>query len=185
MIPTRRRSGLRGRRPLPLLVVAAVAFAPGCTLQRQGAEEVAAALERQAQQVPAEAEAYARTPAQPTAQSDRPADGAGPQPDPQGLRDFIVRALAENPSIQAAQDRARAQAERIAQVMALPDPMLKTKTLPEPIRTAEGDNFFILGVSQKLPVPEKLDRAGRMALDETRMALERLEETRLSVIAQV
>ncbi|MCH7814416.1 MAG: TolC family protein [Planctomycetes bacterium] len=170
---------------LPLVVAAAVAFAPGCTLQRQGVEEVASALERQAQHAPGEAEAYARTPAQPTAEFVRPADGAGPQPDPQGLREFIVRALAENPSIKAAQDRARAQAERIAQVMALPDPMLKTKTLPEPIRTAEGDNFFILGVSQKLPVPEKLDRAGRMALDETRMALARLNETRLSVIAQV
>ena len=68
---------------------------------------------------------------------------------------------------------------------ALPDPMVRTKTLPEPVRTAEGDNFFILGVSQKFPVPEKLDRAGRIALEETHMALEQLQQTRLAVIADV
>ncbi|MCP4245494.1 MAG: TolC family protein [bacterium] len=184
MTPTRRCRRLGARRLL-LAVAAVVALAPSCTLQRQGAEEVASALERHAQRNPAHAEAYARTPVQPSADSTEPTNDSAPPPDPYGLREFIVRALAENPSIKAAEQRARAQAERIAQVTALPDPMLKTKTLPEPIRTAEGDNFFILGVSQKLPVPEKLDRAGRMALDETRMALERLDDTRLSVIAQV
>ncbi len=104
---------------------------------------------------------------------------------PDTLREFIVRALEENPEIKAAEDLARAKAERIPQVTALPDPVLKTKTLPEPVRTAEGDNFFILGVSQKLPVPEKLDRLGRIALEETRMALEQLQETRLRVITAV
>jgi outer membrane protein TolC len=103
----------------------------------------------------------------------------------QRLRDFIVLALEENPDIKAAEDTARAGAERIPQVTALPDPILRTKTLPEPVRTAEGDNFFILGISQKLPVPAKLDTKGRIALEETRMALEQLQATRLRVIAGV
>ena len=69
-------------------------------------------------------------------------------------------ALKHNPEIQSAEERAAALAERIPQTTALPDPTLYTKTYPEPIRTAEGDNYFILGVQQKFPVPEKLDRAG-------------------------
>ncbi|MCH9027745.1 MAG: TolC family protein, partial [Proteobacteria bacterium] len=80
---------------------------------------------------------------------------------------------------------ARSRAERIAQVTALPDPVLLTKTLPEPTRTAEGDNFFILGIQQKFPVPEKLDRRGRIALQETRIALQQWHEKRLRVIADV
>ncbi|MCH7871768.1 MAG: TolC family protein, partial [Planctomycetes bacterium] len=101
------------------------------------------------------------------------------------LRDFIVLALERNPDIKASEETARSMVERIRQVTALPDPFLKMKILPEPIRTAEGDNFFILGVSQKLPVPQKLDRAGRVAFEETRIALQQWQATRLRVIADV
>ena len=40
-------------------------------------------------------------------------------------------------------------------------------------------------MSQKFPVPEKLDAKGRMALAETRVALDRLQQIRLRVIADV
>jgi len=125
--------------------------------------------------------------AKPTLQleNEGPATSSTPLEAPQTLRDFIVLALKDNPDVKAAQEEASAKAERIPQVTALPDPVLNTKTMPEPIRTAEGDNFFNLAVSQKLPVPEKLDRAGRIALQETRIALDSLKETRLRVIAQV
>ncbi|HSK48612.1 MAG TPA: TolC family protein, partial [Coriobacteriia bacterium] len=83
------------------------------------------------------------------------------------------------------EETARAKAERIIQVTALPDPMVTTRTLPEPIRTAEGDNFFVLGISERFPIPKKLDRAGRIALEDTRAALQRLQEVRLRIIAEV
>ena len=94
-------------------------------------------------------------------------------------------ALEQNPEIKAAEETARARTARVAQVTALPDPLVMTKTLPEPVRTAEGDNYFILGVQQKFPVPGKLDHAGRVALREARMALEELQARRLRVIADV
>lgn len=155
----------------------------GCASTRVGAEEVAATLDRFEQQRMQQAAAYARAPMQ-----DEPApatDDANSAQDPTSLREFIASALKRNPAIKQAEEKARAQAARIPQVTALPDPMVRTKTLPEPVRTAEGDNFFILGVSQKLPVPEKLDRAGKIALHETRIALQQLQETRLGIIADV
>jgi outer membrane protein TolC len=105
--------------------------------------------------------------------------------EPRTLRDCIALALEQNPEIRAAEEMARMRAARVPQVTALPDPMLMTRTLPEPVRTAEGDNFFTLGVQQRFPAPGKLDRAGRVALQEARMALEELQRRRLNVIADV
>lgn len=157
----------------------------GCALNRLGSEEVTAALERQQADRAAAGESYARTPVPERVEAPGATRPAPRLEAPATLREFIVLALRDNPDIKAAEEAARARAARIPQVTALPDPMLATKTLPEPVRTAEGDNFFILGVSQRLPVPEKLDRAGRIALEETRMALQQLEQTRLRVIADV
>ncbi|MFQ5461428.1 MAG: TolC family protein [Phycisphaerae bacterium] len=174
-----------------LLLVAALAVATmasaGCALNRVGREEVSAAIQRHFEARSETADRYARTPV--VRKASRPGTTKTPVVQtlqaPGTLRDFITLALQQNPEIMAAQDVARAKAERIPQVTALPDPVLKTKTLPEPVRTAEGDNFFNLSVSQKLPVPEKLDARGRIALEETRVALERLQETRLRIIAGV
>ncbi len=183
-------SDRRGRRVSSTLAV--VPFLAsftiiGCSLTRVGRDEVATTLDRFLRTRPVAADGYARTPVlgrpSETPGGQRPADQVLQAP--ATLREFILLALEENPEIRAAEDIARAKAERIPQVTALPDPILKTKTLPEPVRTAEGDNFFILGVSQKLPVPEKLDIRGRIALEDTRVALETLQETRLRVIAGV
>ncbi len=183
-------SARQAKRSAPRIVAASVCVVSnlliaiaGCAPTRVGAEEVAAALDRFEQQRVRQAAAYARTPAQ-----DQPApttDATDSAQDPTLLRDFIASALERNPAIKQAEQKARAQAARIPQVTALPDPMVMTKILPEPVRTAEGDNFFILGVSQKLPVPEKLDRAGRIALHDTRIALQQLQRTRLEIIAGV
>ena len=159
------------------------ALSLGCTLNPLAAREVTSALERYQEQQAPQAEAYALTPA--AGAGDGGNDSTARLVALTSLREFIMAALQENPEIKQAEETAHAKAARIPQVTALPDPMLKTKTLPEPVRTAEGDNFFILGVSQKLPVPEKLDRAGRIALEETRIALQELERVRLRVIADV
>lgn len=159
---------------------AALAICAGCALNRVADRELAAALARY------ESEGSHNIDREPVA--DDPGDPPTARADavsPQSLHDYILLALRENPEIKAALANAEAKAARVPQVTALPDPVLSTKTLPEPVRTAEGDSFFVLGIRQKFPVPEKLDRAGRIALEAARMALQRLEEARLRVIAGV
>ena len=162
----------------------------GCELNRTADRELSAVLEHYQRGATDEAGGYARagraSPAasQPTTQQTAGAPASAPKA-PQALREYILVALRENPDIKAAEEAARAAAVRVPQATALPDPMLETKTLPTPVRTADGDNYFNLGVSFTLPVPEKLDRAGRVALQEARMAVEELQRTRLQVIADV
>lgn len=98
---------------------------------------------------------------------------------------YIREALERNPGIQAAAAEARAKLERIPQVSALPDPVIRAVVRPEPIQTAAGDVFFTLGVSQTFPVLAKLERAGNIAAAETRVALEQLDAKRVRLIADV
>lgn len=157
---------------------------PGCALYRDGAEEVSTHLERSASSRSSDGANYAQTP-QPRLDESAPATTAAEDQTLEHLRDFIVLALERNPDIHASEETARSKLERVRQVTALPDPFLNMKVLPEPVRTAEGDNFFILGISQKFPILEKLGRAGRVALEDTRIALQQLQATRLRVIADV
>lgn len=175
------------RKMVPVLLAAAWGLTVGCALNHGGREEVSYVIERHALERLETAATYAGVPASTDSAAPGGEQGVSPQspPAPSALRDYIVRALRENPEIKAARDVARAKAERIPQVTALADPMFRTKTLPEPVRTAEGDNYFILGVSQKFPVPEKLNAKGRIALEETRIALDQLQQTRLRIIADV
>lgn len=188
-----RARGMRARsrreswrhRACALMFVAVAFGATGCEVNRTARNDVAAVLERYEQRRVQDAGDYAQIHERnPTT---RPVAGTPTEPpaSPQSLRDYLLLALEQNPEIKAAEGITRAKAARVPQVTALPDPMLMTKTLPEPLRTAEGDSSFVLSVQQRFPVPEKLDRAGRVALQEVRMALEELQQTRLRVIADV
>jgi len=168
----------------PVIAAAVPILVQGCAVYQDDAHEVSAYLERGPASREEDADAYARSP-EPTRDESAPETARGATRVLDKLRDVIVLALERNPDISAAEETARAKLERVRQVTALPDPMVTTKTLPEPVRTAEGDNFFILGISERFPVPAKLDRAGRIALEETRAALQRLQEVRLRVIAEV
>jgi len=101
------------------------------------------------------------------------------------LHDYVLQALRRNPSVEAAIADVQAKLARIPQATSLPDPVLRTIIRPEPIQTAAGDAYFTLGVGQKIPLPAKLDRAGRIAAAEVRMAIEQLNATRLRVISDV
>jgi len=101
------------------------------------------------------------------------------------LQPWITGALARNPAVLAAMADARTKLARVAQATALPDPFLRFAVRPEPIRTAAGDLHFTFGVGQKIPLPARLEHAGRIAEAEVRMAIERLNATRLQVIADV
>jgi outer membrane protein, heavy metal efflux system len=151
----------------------------GCALNQSGTREVSAVLETQANSPHRMAARYAPT--------SRPVSTSQPAPGPVLLQDFIALALQNNPEIRAEQQTALAKAQRIPQVTALPDPVLATKTFlgDRPMMYADGNSFFTLAVTQQLPLPEKLDRAGRIALEETRMALQELRQTQLRVVADV
>jgi outer membrane protein TolC len=168
-----------------LLAAFLLAFG-ACSLNEAGREEVSAMLERHEQQRSAMANGYADTPkpARP-GDEEEPRETVAPHETPSSLSGYIALALGRNPDIKAAVETARAAAERVPQVTSLPDPIVGTRTFVEPVRPAEGDNYFNLNVSQKLPPPAKLDTAGRIAVEETRMALDRLRDTRQQVIADV
>jgi len=170
----------RPHAPILLYCAPVVVFVTGCAVNRMAARDLASAFERYQRSRERDAQVYAQ-PSTPATQPAKPTT----QPAPRRLRDYILLALAQNPDIQAAEQSARAAFERVAQVTALPDPLLSTKVMPEPVRTAEGDNYFILGIQQKFPLPEKLERAGRIALQQARMAVQTLQATRLRVIADV
>lgn len=186
----RKRYGRRSawvRRAFSRLAVTAVT-APliGCVLNQTADREVADTIARFSRERTQAGEAYARgtRPApRTTTRPSPPAESA--RPEPSSLREYIILALEQNADIKAAEEMARMRAARVPQATALPDPMVMTRTLPQPSEFADGSNYFTLGVQQFLPVPEKLDRAGRVALQEARMALQELQRARLDAIADV
>lgn len=174
----------------PVLVFAAIlSVVPGsgCALNSQGDREVSAALAEYERRSNSDPTHYAISKgasevlgnASPTTQSQVSLVS------PNSLAGLIATALERNPEIMSAIDTAKSAASRVPQATALMDPMLMTRTLPEPTRTADGDMVFVLGVSQTLPIPSKLDRRGRAALEEARMAIRELRQTRLRIIAEV
>ncbi|MCG3130404.1 MAG: hypothetical protein FLDDKLPJ_01161 [Phycisphaerae bacterium] len=105
--------------------------------------------------------------------------------EPAALASLVAVALSDNPEIRAADESVYAALAKVPQASAPPDPELLTRTLPEPAQYADGRNPFILSVMMSLPLPEKLDRAGRVALEEAWMALHDAERMRREVAAEV
>jgi cobalt-zinc-cadmium efflux system outer membrane protein len=105
--------------------------------------------------------------------------------EPRLLNEFLFLATRDNPEVRAADESVRTALAVVPQATAPPDPELLTRTLPEPARYADGNNYFILSVMMTLPVPEKLDRAGRVALEEAWMALHDAVKVRREVLAEV
>lgn len=157
----------------------------GCAPRRQAAGDLAIVLARYAPGSAAPATAPAGPATQPVGAAAAPLAWPAEPVAPRTLEEYLRTALRENPEIRAALREVAARYERVVQVTALPDPQLRVIVRPEPVRTAEGDNYLVLGLEQTLPLPEKLDRAGRAALAEARMAAAALEAVRLRVIADV
>ena len=101
------------------------------------------------------------------------------------LQGYMRDALERNPSAQAAVADAQAKFEQIAQATSLPDPLVRAVVRPESIRTAAGDLYLTIGVGQEIPLPARLGHAGRIAAADVRMAIERLNATRLRLITDV
>lgn len=170
-------------------------FLAGCSLNRQAEKEIWTALEQPHPAAGRRIAAYAAVPqvtgTQPPATRaavSQPVTVPGalqPMEVPDTLRGYLAYAMEHNPDVQRAAEMARAKAARVPQATALDDPMLMTRTLPLPVQTAGGNNYFNLGLTLRLPVPEKLDRRGRMALEETRAALADYEQVRQRVVGDI
>ncbi len=96
---------------------------------------------------------------------------------------FVRLALERNPAIRSAQQRVRRLANRIPQVTSLDDPMLQVTPVGEMAETAAGQVDMMASVSQRLPLPDKLDARGRVAGQDVAEAVQQLEEVRLNVVA--
>jgi outer membrane protein TolC len=173
-------------RRTPVLLIGVIGLCPfaGCWHQTAMKNVTEAVQENQGRRATASG-SYGQL-SSPMPQANAPQPGAPTiPPPPANLQEIVLYALEHNPEIQGAEHNAHAKANRVAQATSLADPMLSTKTMPTPLMLADGNQVFILGVDQELPVPMKLDRRGQMALDELRMALHDLRAVEQRVIADV
>jgi len=100
-----------------------------------------------------------------------------------GIEQYVRAALERNPSIRAAERRVKRLGARVPQVTSLDDPMFQIAPFGDMAETAAGQVGLMTGVSQKLPLPDKLDTRGRIAEQDVAMALADLRQTRLGVVA--
>lgn len=97
---------------------------------------------------------------------------------------YVRLALERNPSLAAARARIERMTERIPQAERLDDPMF-TVAAGEMAETAAGRVDMTTGISQKLPLPQKLRTRGRVAMQDVVMAAAQHEQTKLEVAADV
>lgn len=104
------------------------------------------------------------------------------------LEALVAEALARNPEIRAARERAGALRERVPQAAALEDPMIGFGILNVPRNFALDEEDMTakeLSLSQKIPFPGKLSSAAEAAGHEAEAAQAEAEETANRVAAEV
>lgn len=100
-----------------------------------------------------------------------------------GPEDYVRMALDRNPELLSARYGIERLAERVPQVTSLDDPMLSVAPVGEMAETAAGQVGVMTSLSQRLPLPQKLNARGNIARQDIAIARSELEETRLRVIA--
>jgi len=103
--------------------------------------------------------------------------------------DAITRvAVAKNPGVLEARDRARAALARVKAAGRLPDPELKYELWGQPLNrpwALNETNMHMFGIRQSFPTGGMLDAQSRIALEEARVALELQRARALDVVADV
>jgi cobalt-zinc-cadmium efflux system outer membrane protein len=97
-------------------------------------------------------------------------------------------AVAKNPGVLEARDRARAALARVKAVGRLPDPELKYELWGQPLNrpwALNETNMHMFGFRQSFPAGGMLDAQSRIALEEARVALELTRARVLDVVADV
>jgi len=110
-----------------------------------------------------------------------------PTPAPEALEEKLARqpkipelaiyAFEHNPSIQAAREGWRATVEQYRVVTGYPDPQLIATYYPDPIETRFGPQDWNIILSQMIPFPGKLSKAGAVVETEAEIARLNLDKT--------
>lgn len=101
------------------------------------------------------------------------------------LERFVGEAVLNNPALQEAIARYRASLQRVHQVTSLPDPNFSFTQFVRTVETRVGPQWNIFSLSQKFPWFGKLDRKGRIALQEAAYLYEMYRAEERQVIAEV
>lgn len=105
-----------------------------------------------------------------------PSDGARPLDGPLRLADLVELAYARNPAIAQAREAWRATVESYRVVTGYPDPQLMVTWFPEPIETRLGPQDWNAQISQMIPFPGKLAKAGELVAADARIARLKLDK---------
>lgn len=92
------------------------------------------------------------------------------------MQDLIAYAYQENPDIAAALAAWGAKIESYRVARGLPDPQLTATYFPEPLQTRLGPQDWNVTLSQKIPFPGKLSKAGEIVKTEAHIARLRLDK---------
>jgi len=93
------------------------------------------------------------------------------------LGDLIAYAYQNSPAITGAREAWRETVERYRLETAYPDPELMVTYFPEPIETRLGPQDWNATLSQKIPFPGKLTKAGEVVETEAKIAKFNLDKT--------
>ena len=94
---------------------------------------------------------------------------------PVRLSDLIDYAYANNPAIVQAREAWRATVENYRVTTGYPEPQLMVTWFPEPIETRLGPQDWNAQISQMIPFPGKLSKAGELVAADARMARLKLD----------
>ena len=101
------------------------------------------------------------------------------------IQDMIAYAYSQNPDIAADRAAWRAKVESYRVVTGLPDPQLTATYFPEPLQTRLGPQDWNLCLSQKIPFPGKLSKAGEVVKTEAQIARLQLDKTVRTIAANI
>ncbi len=104
---------------------------------------------------------------------------------PVRLSDLIHYAYAHNPAIVQAREAWRATAENYRVATGYPEPQLMVTWFPEPIETRLGPQDWNAQISQMIPFPGKLSKAGELVAADARMARLKLDMTVKQIVLSV
>ena len=101
------------------------------------------------------------------------------------IQDMIAYAYSRNPDVAAARAGWRATVESYRIVTGLPDPQLTATYFAEPLQTRLGPQDWNLSLSQKIPFPGKLSKAGEVVRTEAHIARLELDKTLRMIAADI
>ena len=93
------------------------------------------------------------------------------------IPELVIYAYEHNPSIQAAREGWRATVEQYRVATGYPDPQLTATYYPDPIETRFGPQDWNIILSQMIPFPGRLSKAGDVVETEARIARLDLDKT--------